>query len=77
MERSRRGKKHAAQSGSLNVMSNAPFGYRYVSVREGGGQARFEPVAEQGELFNRSFPGLDATAVAWPKYVGGCRKQAN
>jgi site-specific DNA recombinase len=39
MERSRRGKKHAAQSGSLNVMSGAPFGYRYVSVREGGGQA--------------------------------------
>jgi len=25
MERSRRGKKHAAQSGSLNVMSGAPF----------------------------------------------------
>lgn len=33
MERSRRGKKHAAQSGSLNVMSAAPFGYRYISVR--------------------------------------------
>jgi hypothetical protein len=45
MERSRRGKKHAAQSGSLNVMSGAPFGYRYVSVREGDGQARFEPVS--------------------------------
>jgi hypothetical protein len=27
MERSRRGKKHAAQRGSLNVMSHAPFGY--------------------------------------------------
>lgn len=26
MEHSRRGKKHAAQSGSLNVMSNAPLG---------------------------------------------------
>jgi site-specific DNA recombinase len=42
MERIRRGKRHAAQSGSLNVMSCAPFGYRYVSVREGGGKARFE-----------------------------------
>ena len=49
MERSRRGKKHAAQSGSLNVMSGAPFGYRYVSVREGGGQARFEAFADQDE----------------------------
>jgi site-specific DNA recombinase len=55
MERSRRGKKHAAQSGSLNVMSGAPFGYRYVSVREGGGQARFEPVAEQARVVQQIF----------------------
>ena len=55
MERSRRGKKHAAQSGSLNVMSGAPFGYRYVSVREGGGHARFEPVAEQARVVQQIF----------------------
>lgn len=55
MERSRRGKKHSAQSGSLNVMSGAPFGYRYVSVREGGGEARFEPVAEQALVVQQIF----------------------
>ena len=55
MERSRRGKKHVAQSGSLNVMSGAPFGYRYVSVGEGGGQARFEPVAEQRRVVEQIF----------------------
>src|SRR5262252_9363290 len=55
MERSRRGKKHAAQSGSLNVMSGAPFGYRYVSVREGDGQARFEPVAEHAKVVRQIF----------------------
>lgn len=55
MERSRRGKKHAAQSGSLNVMSGAPFGYRYVPVREGGGLARFEPVAEQANVVQQIF----------------------
>jgi site-specific DNA recombinase len=55
MERSRRGKKHAAQSGSLNVMSGAPFGYRYVSVGEGSGQARFEPVAEQARVVQQIF----------------------
>jgi site-specific DNA recombinase len=55
MERSRRGKKHAAQTGSLNVMSGAPIGYRYVSVREGGGQARFEPVAEQARVVQQIF----------------------
>ena len=55
MERSRRGKRHAAQSGSLNVMSGAPFGYRYISIREGGGQARFEPNAEQARIVQQIF----------------------
>jgi site-specific DNA recombinase len=66
MERSRRGKKHAAQSGSLNVMSGAPFGYRYVSVREGGGQARFEPVAEQARVVQQIFSwiGRDRCSLA-------------
>jgi site-specific DNA recombinase len=66
MERSRRGKKHAAQSGSLNVMSNAPFGYRYVTVREGGGHARFEPVAEQARIVQQIFSwiGCDRCSLA-------------
>jgi site-specific DNA recombinase len=55
MERSRRGKKHAAQRGSLNVMSNAPYGYRYVTVHDGGGQARFEPVSDQVEVVRDIF----------------------
>ena len=55
MERSRRGKRHAAQGGSLNVMSCAPFGYRYVSVREGGGKARFERNAEQARVVQQIF----------------------
>ena len=46
MERSRRGKKHAAQRGSLNVMSNAPYGYRYISVRDGE-SGRLFPVMRQ------------------------------
>jgi site-specific DNA recombinase len=66
MERSRRGKKHAAQSGSLNVMSNAPFGYRYVSVREGEGQARFEPIAKPARIVQRIFSwiGRDRCSLA-------------
>jgi len=66
MERSRRGKKHAAQSGSLNVMSGAPFGYRYVSVREGNGQARFELVAEQVKVVQQIFSwiGRDRCSLA-------------
>jgi site-specific DNA recombinase len=30
LERSRRGKQHRAQLGEVSVMSNAPYGYRYV-----------------------------------------------
>jgi site-specific DNA recombinase len=30
LERSRRGKRHRAQRGDVNVLSGAPYGYRYV-----------------------------------------------
>ena len=55
MERSRRGKKHAAQRGSLNVMSNAPYGYRYITVHDGKGQARFESIPEQADVIKDIF----------------------
>lgn len=42
MERSRRGKRHAATRGNVNVLSGAPYGYRYISKREGGGAAAYE-----------------------------------
>ncbi len=34
LERSRRGKAHRARAGSVNVLSGAPFGYRYVRKSE-------------------------------------------
>jgi site-specific DNA recombinase len=55
MERSRRGKKHTAQRGSLNVMSNAPFGYRYIAVHNGEGEARFETIPEQARVVSDIF----------------------
>jgi site-specific DNA recombinase len=66
MERSRRGKKHAAQNRSLNVMSRAPFGYRYVTVNEGGGQARFEPVPKHARVVQQIFSwiGRDRCSLA-------------
>ncbi|MGI9304160.1 MAG: recombinase family protein [Gammaproteobacteria bacterium] len=30
VERTRRGKRHRAKQGSVNVLSGAPYGYRYV-----------------------------------------------
>ena len=55
LERSRRGKRHRAQQGAVNVLSGAPYGYRYVSVADGGGQARYEIDAEQAQVVRRIF----------------------
>lgn len=46
LERSRRGRRHAARSGLLSAFTTAPFGYRYVAKDQGGGVARFEVVHE-------------------------------
>src|SRR6202050_117279 len=43
-ERCRRGKKHMAQHGGVNVLSGAPFGYRYV--RKSDTSAAFYEVVE-------------------------------
>jgi site-specific DNA recombinase len=47
LERSRRGKMHAARNGSVSVFSKAPYGYRYICKREGHGVARFEVIPSQ------------------------------
>ena len=47
LERSRRGKMHAARNGSVSVFGKAPYGYRYVSKRDGHGVARFEVIASE------------------------------
>jgi len=55
LERSRRGKLHAARQGSVNVLSGAPYGYRYVSCREGDGDARYEIVLEEARVVRQMF----------------------
>jgi site-specific DNA recombinase len=55
MERSRRGKRHAAGRGSVNVLGGAPYGYRYVSKREGGGEAAYEINDEQASVVKQVF----------------------
>ncbi len=55
MERSRRGKRHAAQVGNVSVLSCAPYGYRYVSKWDGVGEARFEIVLEEARVVRQIF----------------------
>ncbi|MGC1954584.1 MAG: recombinase family protein, partial [Gammaproteobacteria bacterium] len=55
LERSRRGKRHKARLGSVNVLGGAPYGYRYVSAAQGGGEARYEPLPEEVEVVKQVF----------------------
>ena len=41
IERNRRGKLHRARGGSINVLSTAPYGYRYVRKQVGGEPAQY------------------------------------
>jgi site-specific DNA recombinase len=55
LERCRRGKQYAAHHGSVNVLSGAPYGYRYVSKHEGDGVARYQVVAEEARVVRKIF----------------------
>src|SRR3954452_23444116 len=55
MERCRRGKQHAARRGSVNVLSGAPYGYRYIGKHEGDGEARYQVVAEEARVVRQIF----------------------
>ena len=55
LERSRRGRRHAAQAGSVSVLRNAPYGYHYIGKAEGGGVARYEIVLEEARVVRQIF----------------------
>jgi len=57
IERHRRGKRHAAHVGAVNVLSGAPYGYRYLTKYEGGrgGQARYELLPDEARVVRQVF----------------------
>jgi len=55
LERSRRGKLHAARRGSVSALAAAPYGYRYIGKHTGAGEARYEVVFEEARLVERMF----------------------
>ena len=65
IERTRRGKAHRARQGTVNVLSGAPFGYRYVRKNEHA-DARYDVVPHEAaivaELFRRYVE--DGAAIA-------------
>jgi site-specific DNA recombinase len=55
MERCRRGKRHAARRGSINVLCGAPYGYRYIGKHEGDGQAHYQVKLEEARVVQQVF----------------------
>jgi site-specific DNA recombinase len=55
LERSRRGKRHAARQGTVTVLSGASYGYRYIGKRDGGGVARYEILEDEAQIVRRVF----------------------
>jgi site-specific DNA recombinase len=70
LERYRRGKTHRARSGSVNVLSGAPFGYRYLRKSDHAG-AGYEVVAHEATLVAELFAATPTTAPASPIWPGG------
>ena len=55
LERSRRGRRHAARSGLISALGKVPFGYRYIPKDAGGGVARVEVVSEEARWVRLMF----------------------
>jgi site-specific DNA recombinase len=55
IERHRRGKRHAARVGMVNVLSGAPYGYHYIAKYAAGGHARYEIVPEEARVVRQIF----------------------
>jgi len=55
LERTRRGKIYSARRGSTNVLTKAPYGYRYIAKHEGNGDSRLEVVFEEARVVQRIF----------------------
>jgi len=64
LERSRRGKRHAAQSGEVGVLCGAPYGYRYIPKQDAGGQAQYEVIPEQAQIIRQMFRWLGVERVS-------------
>jgi site-specific DNA recombinase len=59
LERSRRGKRHRARQGQVNVLSGAPYGYRYVRKSDDAA-ARYEINHDEADIVR----------TVYDKYVG-------
>src|SRR6267154_1133196 len=73
-ERCRRGKRHRAKSGLISVLSEAPYGYRYVKKTEAA-QAYYEVVETEAEVVRKVFELYTVQGQSIRKVVGTLNNQ--
>jgi site-specific DNA recombinase len=62
-ERCRRGKRHRAQQGMVNVLSDAPYGYRYVRKSESS-SAYYEVIEAEAQVVRMVFEAYTQQALS-------------
>jgi site-specific DNA recombinase len=73
LERSRRGKWHRAQEGSVSALGRAPYGFHYVSRDAGDGIAHFEIEEDQARVVRGIFEWVGAERLS---LAAVCRRLA-
>ena len=71
-ERSRRGKRHRAQQGSINVLCGAPYGYRYVKKSDATA-AYYQVVEAEAEVVRSIFDWYSRTGLS----IGAITRELN
>jgi site-specific DNA recombinase len=64
MERSRRGRLHAAKRGSVSVLTQAPYGYRYIPRYHSGQDAILNVVFEHATVVRQIFTWIGVERVS-------------
>jgi site-specific DNA recombinase len=72
LERSRRGKRHRAHQGQINVLSGAPYGYRYVRKCDDAA-ARYEILDAEAAIVRMVYQSYVGTGMS----IGAITRQLN
>jgi site-specific DNA recombinase len=75
LERSRRGRQHAARVGAVSVLSGAPYGYRYITKSEGEGRADYRILLEEARVVRQIFEWVGRERCSLREVVRRLRKQ--
>jgi site-specific DNA recombinase len=64
LERSRRGRRHAARSGAVSALCGAPYGFRYIGRHAGGGSASLEVVEDEARVVRQVFTWIGVERIS-------------